>query len=106
MSEDAATEGRTLLLRQGPITPEESEIFAVLRRQLLERGEPFVTVLLGSSSYEIETATDPVPGERWVPEDDARGRGLRVPAVAGVRVVSSEELVDAHMRAKRVISLP
>lgn len=106
MSDRPPSDGRTLLVRQGSLTPEESDVFAAMRRRLLENGEPFATVLLGTSSYEIEASPDPDAGERWVPEDDVRGRGLRVPEAAGVRVVSPDELVDALMQAKRVISLP
>lgn len=98
-----------LLVRQGSVAAEELEVIRALGEILRDRGEMVATVLLGSASYEAETpAPDDDPaGERWVLEDDARGRGLRLPSgPGGVRSVSPAELVRASFGAKGVIQLP
>ncbi len=98
-----------LLVRHGPISAEEQGVLVAVRRRLAERGESSATVLLGTASYDAEEparAGDP-PGEVWLLEDDARGRGIRAgPAGVPVRTVSTSELVHALMSAKRVVQFP
>ncbi len=98
-----------LLVRQGSISPEERGVLAAVRRRLAERGESFATVLLGTASYDAEgpAGADGPPGELWLLEDDARGRGVRAgPVGIPVRTVSASELVHGLMSAKRVIQFP
>ncbi len=96
-------------MRQGPISAEERGVWVAVRRRLAERGERSVTVLIGTASYDADgpTGTDSPPGELWLLEDAARGRGIRPgPAGRPVRTVSASELVGALMRAKRVVKFP
>jgi hypothetical protein len=106
---ESANEGRRwLLVRQGPLASEERAVLAAVRRRLLAERRELVTVLLGSSSYDAEVPTTGAddPGEEWLLEDDARGRGIRRPTGRPGRTVTSEELVAAIMSAEKVIQFP
>lgn len=100
--------GRYLLVRQGPLAPEERAVLDAVCRQSLAEGHEVVTVLLGTSSYEAESpTTEPsARGEQWILGDDARGRGIRPTARAGGRIVDPDQLVAAIMTAERVIQFP
>ena len=108
MSEPSHPPGRWLIVRQGAIAAEEREVLEEAGRQIAARGRPFVTVLLGSSSYDAESvppSPDP-PQELWILEDDALGRGIRRSGTASVRSVTPAELVEAIMTAEKVIQFP
>lgn len=109
MTTDGAGPPDCLLVRQGPISPEERGVLAAVRRRLEDRGESSATVLLGSASYDAEgpAGAEGPPGELWLLEEDARGRGIRADrSVSPVRTVSASELVRALMSAKRVVQFP
>ncbi len=78
------------------------------RQRLQREGREFVTVLLGTSSYDSEPSTAPTAdtGEVWLLEDDALGRGIRRPKDRSPRTVTADELVAALMTAERVIQFP
>jgi len=103
------TEGhRWLLVRQGPLGPEERAVFSAARRRLRAERRELVTVLLGTSSYDADSP-DTGPdgaGEEWILEDDARGRGIRRPTGSTRRIVPPDKLVAAIMSAERVIQFP
>ncbi len=99
---------RWILVRQGPLAPEERRVLAALPRAAAAEGKEIVAVLLGSASYDAESP-DPTfgPGvEEWVLEEDAVGRGIRRPADRPGRTVSYDELAEAILAAERVIQLP
>lgn len=99
---------RWLLVCEGPLAPEERAVLAAVRRRLHVERHELVTVLLGTSSYDAESLTPGAeePGEEWLLEDDARGRGVRPPAGRPGRTVTAEELVAAIMAAERVVQFP
>ncbi len=97
-----------MLVRSGPIAPEEEGILAALVGEAAGRGAELVTVLMGTAAYEAEgpaTRGAALPGTVWILEDDHRGRGLRVPPGGTARPVSPDELVEGVMTAEKVISL-
>jgi sulfur transfer complex TusBCD TusB component (DsrH family) len=97
-----------VIVRQGPLTPEERDVLNAVQRRLSDRRRELVTVLLGSSSYEADSGTAGPQGlgEQWLLEEDARGRGIRNAASGTVRSVTAEELVEAIMSAEKVIQFP
>jgi hypothetical protein len=99
---------RWILVRQGPLAPEERAVLAAVRRHLMAEGRQPVTVLLGTSSYDAAPPTPGTddPGEEWLLEDDARGRGIRRPTGRPGRTLTVEELMEAVMSAERVIQFP
>ena len=108
MSEPSHPPGRWLIVRQGAIAAEEREVLEEVGRRIAAEGRPFVTVLLGSSSYDAESAgpsPDP-PQERWILEDDALGRGIRRSGGPPVRTVTPKQLVEAIMTAEKVVQFP
>jgi hypothetical protein len=99
---------RWLLVRQGPLAPEERAVLAAVQRRLRRQRCELITVLLGTSSYDAELPTSAAEdtGEVWMLEDDARGRGIQRPIGRSGRIVSPEELVAAIMAAEKVIQFP
>jgi hypothetical protein len=97
-----------LLVRQGPLAPEERRVLHAVRQRLSREGHEFVTVLLGSSTYDADAPVSGPdgPGEEWILEDDARGRAIRRPNRRPGRTVTAEELVQAIMTAEKVIQFP
>ncbi len=99
-----------LVVRTAPLAVEEAAVLTTLRRKWAQQGKRVVEVLLGSASYDsevpLEQAAPAVPSVRWVLEDDAKGRGLRLPPSPAVQVVSAVALVDAVMDAEVVVQLP
>ena len=97
-----------VLVRQGPLAPEERAVLASLRLAAEADHHDLVTVLLGTASYDAESSDPAVArsGEEWVLEDDANGRGIRRSTGRPGRTVSYDELVEAIMTAERVIQLP
>jgi hypothetical protein len=93
--------GRWIIVRQGPLAPEERTVLAALQRRLVEERREMVTVLLGTSSYDAERGPA-ATGEVWLLEEDARGRGIRGVDRPSVRVVTVEELATALMEAEKV----
>jgi hypothetical protein len=108
VKEPATERPRWLLVRQGPLAPEERAVLEAVHRRLSAQGREFVTVLLGSSSYDAELPTPRTDdlGDGWLLEDDARGRGVRRPAGRSGRTVTADELVAAIMAAEKVIQFP
>ena len=108
VSDPPSERGRWLLVRQGPLAPEERAVLAAVRRRLSAERRELVTVLLGSSSYDAEApaAGAEDPGEEWLLEEDARGRGIHRPSGRTWRTVTPEELVTAVMAAEKVIPFP
>jgi hypothetical protein len=100
--------GRWLLIRQGPLAPEERAVLDAVRRRLRAEHRSFVTVLLGTSSYDGESspAGSNDREEEWLLDDDARGRGIHSPVGAALRIVTADELAVAVMTAERVIQFP
>ncbi len=106
----AGSAPRAILIQTGPLGPEERSVTAAVARRLAAAGQEVVLVLLGSASYDAEdvsllSARGATPA-CWVVDDDARGRGLRLPPEGTVRVVTAAELVEGLMAAERVIQLP
>lgn len=97
-----------LLVRTGPLGPEEEGVLAALATQLAREGIQVRTVLLGTASYEAERAPEDLPagtGAAWLLEEDVAGRGVRSRSTPPVRRITFDELVEALMAAERVLSL-
>jgi len=106
---DPSNEGRRwLLVRQGPLAPEERGVLAAVRRRLSADQRDPVTVLLGSSCYDVDIPMSGTEdrGEEWLLEEEARGRGIERLVGRRWRTVTPEELVAAIMSAERVIQFP
>ncbi len=113
MNAAAADRKLRLVVRQGPLAPEEGPLLDAVVRRLASDGSRCVVVLLGTASYDADPGGStgprpppPVVAERWVLEDEARGRGLRPDPTGGTEVVSVDRFVEALMAAERVVQFP
>jgi hypothetical protein len=99
---------RVLLVRQGPLSPEEQAVLSAVERRLSAQGRAFATVFLGTSSYDAESPEAGIheSGEQWLLEEDARGRGLRSPPGRPRRTLTPDELVAEIMTAEKVVQFP